>query len=70
MKVMQHLKRTTDCEIVYEGTSRNDIKLSAWVDADHATRPDTRRSVSGAAIMLAGDAVRAIGVTHMAAGIL
>ncbi|CAM9931102.1 unnamed protein product [Sphacelaria rigidula] len=28
MKVMQHLKRTTHCGIVYGGTSRNDSKLS------------------------------------------
>ena len=57
MKAMQYLKRTADYGIVYGGTSRNDTKLSAWVDADHATCPDTRRSVSGAAFMLAGGAI-------------
>ncbi|CAM9326373.1 unnamed protein product [Sphacelaria rigidula] len=55
--LMQYLKRTTDCGIVYGGTSRNDIKLSAWVDADHATCPKTRHSMSGAAFMLAGSVI-------------
>ena len=33
------------------------MKLSAWVDADHAPCPDTRRSVSGGAMMLGGGAI-------------
>ena len=28
------------------------MELSTWVDADHASCPDTRRSVSGGAVML------------------
>ena len=32
-------------------------KRSAWVDADFATCPDTRRSVSGGAVMLAARSV-------------
>ena len=57
MKAMQYLKRTIHCGIMYGGTPRASTKLSAWVDADHATCPDTRRSVSGAAFMLAGGAI-------------
>ncbi|CAM9846712.1 unnamed protein product [Sphacelaria rigidula] len=57
MKVMQYLKRTTDYGIVYGGTSGGDTKLSAWVDAHHATCPDTRHSVSRAAFMLARGAI-------------
>ena len=34
------------------------MKLSAWVDADHTSCPDTRRSVSGGAVMLGGGAIR------------
>ena len=30
------------------------MKLSAWADADHASCPDTRRSVSEGAVMLGG----------------
>ena len=33
------------------------MKLSAWVDADHATCPDTRRSIFGGAVMLTGGAI-------------
>ncbi|CAM9329135.1 unnamed protein product, partial [Sphacelaria rigidula] len=57
MKVMQYLKNTKDCRIVYGETSRSDTKFSAWVDPDHSMCPDTRRSVSGAAFILAGGAI-------------
>lgn len=59
MNIMQYMKRTTNCWIMYGGTSRNDAKLSAWVDANHAACPDTRLSVSAAASMLAGDRCKA-----------
>ena len=32
-------------------------KLSAWMDADHVTCPDTRRSVSGGLVTLRGGAI-------------
>ena len=54
---MQYLKHTTDYGIVYGGTSRNDPKLSVWVDVDYAICPNTRRLVSGVAFMLAGGAI-------------
>ena len=43
-----------DIGITYGGTPGSCTKLSAWVDADFATSPDTRRSVSGGAVMLGG----------------
>ena len=55
-KALQYLKRTADLGVTYGGISA-DMKLSAWVDSDHATCPDTRRSVSGAAVMLGGGAI-------------
>ncbi|CAN0008123.1 unnamed protein product, partial [Sphacelaria rigidula] len=57
MKVMQYLRLISDCGIVYGGKFRNDTKLPAWIDADHATCLDTRRSVSGEAFMLVGGAI-------------
>ena len=35
----------------------DNMKLSAWVDADHASCPDTRRSVSGGVVMLRRGAI-------------
>ena len=43
-----------DVGITYGGTAESCTKLSAWVDADFTTYPDTRRSVSGTAVMLRG----------------
>ena len=49
MNSLQKLKRTTN---LGEG-----LKLWAWIDADHATYPDTRRLVSRAMLMLGGGAI-------------
>ena len=51
-RALQYLWRTKDFRITYGGTSGLCTKLSAWVDADFATYRDTRRSVSGGAVML------------------
>ena len=56
-RALQHLWRTKDVEITYGGTPESCTKLSAWVDADFATCPDTRRSVSGEAVMLRGGTI-------------
>ena len=53
-RVLQYLWRTKDVGITYGGTPGSCTKLSAWVDADFATCLDTRRSVSGGAVMLGG----------------
>ena len=57
MRAMQYLWRTKDLGITYGGGLECDIKLSAWVNADHATCTDTRRSVSGGAVMLRDGAI-------------
>ncbi|CAN0306497.1 unnamed protein product [Ascophyllum nodosum] len=49
----KHLGKVVVIIVVYV----DDLLLSAWVDADHASCPDTRRSVSGGAVMLGGGAV-------------
>ena len=56
-KALQYLWLTKDIGITYRGTSRSCTKLSALVDANFATCPDTRRSVSGGAVMLGGGAI-------------
>ena len=52
-----HWKRTKDVGIAYGGTPGSCTKLSAWVDANFATCPDTRRSVSGGAVNLGGGVI-------------
>ena len=56
-RALQYLWRTKDVGIIYGGTPRSCTKLSAWVDADFATCPDTRRLVSGGTVMLGGGAI-------------
>ena len=46
------------------GATEDAIKLSAWVDADHATCPDTRRSISWGAVMLGGGAIGWLSRAH------
>ena len=58
MKALQYLKPTASLGVTYGGATEDNMKLSAWVDADHASCPDTRRSVSGGAVMLGGGAIR------------
>ena len=53
-RALQYLWRTKDVGITYGGTPVSCTKLSVWVDADFATCPGTRRSVSGGAVMLGG----------------
>ncbi|CAM9406795.1 unnamed protein product [Ascophyllum nodosum] len=56
-RALQYLWCTKDVGITYGGTPGSCINLLAWVDADFATCPDTRRSVSGGAVMLGGGAI-------------
>ena len=56
-RALQYLWRTKDVGITYGGTPGSCTKLSASVDADFATCPDTRRSVSGGAVMLGGGVI-------------
>ena len=56
MKALQYLERTASLGVTYGGATENNMKLSAWVDADHVSCPDTRHSVSGGVVMLGGGA--------------
>ena len=56
-RALQYLWRTKDVGITYGGTPGPCKKLSAWVNADFATCPDTRRSVSGGEVMLGEGAI-------------
>ena len=53
-RTLPYLWRTKYLRITYGGTPGSCAKLSASMDTDFATCPDTRRSVSGGAVMLGG----------------
>ena len=57
MKALQYFWRTKNLGITYGGGTSNDTKMSAYVDSDHATCPDSRRSVSGGAVLLGSGAI-------------
>ena len=57
IKALQYLKRTASLGVTYGGATEDIMKLSAWVDADHASCPDTRRSISRGTVMLGGAAI-------------
>ena len=42
---LQSLWRTKDIGITYGGETGGTTKLSAWINADHGTYSDSRRSV-------------------------
>ena len=54
MKALRYFWQTKDLDITYGGVMSRGLTMSARVDSDHATRPDSRRSVSGGAVMLGG----------------
>ena len=56
MKALQCLKRMSNLGVTYRGATEDNMRLSVWMNADHASCPDTRRSVSGGAVMLGGGA--------------
>lgn len=57
MKILQYLKGTKDLGVKSGGKRVDGVLMSAYANADHATCADSRRSVSGGAIMLDGAAI-------------
>ena len=53
-RALHYLWRMDDVGITYGGTPGSCTNPSAWVDADFATFPGARCSVSGGAVMLGG----------------
>ena len=51
-KALRYFWRTKDLGITYGGVTSRGLTMSAYVDSDHVTCPDSRRSVSGGAVML------------------
>ena len=47
MKVLPHFWRTKGLGITYGGVTSRSLTMSAYVGSDHATCPDSRRSVLG-----------------------
>ena len=52
-RILQYIARTKDRGITYGG-QKAEIEMTASADSDHATCLDTRRSVSGGAVLLGG----------------
>lgn len=57
-KTLQYMWRTRNIGITSGGEPEGSAKLSAWVDADPGTCPDTRRSILGGAAMMGRGSVR------------
>ncbi|CAN0243432.1 unnamed protein product [Ascophyllum nodosum] len=57
MKALRYFLRTKDLGIINGGVTPRCLTMSACVDSDHATCPDSRRSVSGGAVMPRGDMI-------------
>ena len=57
MKALRYFWRTKDLGITYGGVVSRSLTMSTYVDSDHATCPDSRRSVSGGAVMLGGGTI-------------
>lgn len=55
-KILPFVLRTANLGITYGGKDSG-IEMLAYADSDHATCPDTRRSVSRGAVLLAGGAI-------------
>lgn len=56
-KALQCLKRTASLMVTRGGAMEDVMKLSVWVDADHATYPDIRCSISGSVAILCWRAI-------------
>ena len=56
-KALQYCWRKRSLGITYGGKPREGARQSAWVDADHGTRPDKRRRVSGGAVIMCDSAI-------------
>ena len=57
VKALRYFWRTKDLGIKYGGVTSRGLTMSAYVDFDHATCPDSRRSVSGGAVMVGGGTI-------------
>lgn len=55
-RILRYLRGTTGAKIVYQGKG-NRVSITGYVDADHGSNPDGRRSVTGYCLLLAGAAI-------------
>ena len=56
-RMMRWCKKTRDYTMVLRGSDVGNLKMQIFTDASHATCPDTRRSVSGVVVKLAGNTI-------------
>ena len=54
VEALRYFWQTKNLDITNGGVTSRGLAMSAYVDSDHATCPDSRRSVSGGAVMLGG----------------
>ena len=54
MEALRYFWQTKNLDITHGGVTSRGLAMSAYVDSDHATCPDSRRPVSGGAVMLGG----------------
>ena len=57
MKILQYLRKTQDLGLTYGGRKCCGTEMNAYADSDHATCRDSRRSVTGGAVILGEGAI-------------
>ena len=57
MKAFRYFWRTKDLSITYGGVTSRGLTMSPYIDSNHATCPNSRRSISGGAVMLGGGTI-------------
>ena len=57
VKILQYVRRAPERGTTYGGDGNDRIVMQAFVDSDHATCLDTRRSTSGGTVLLGGGAI-------------
>ena len=57
IKILQNVRRTPERGITYGGDGNGRTVVRAFVDSDHATCLNTRRSTSGGAVLFGGGAI-------------
>ena len=70
MKALQYFWQTKDLGITQDGVMSRDPTMSTYVDSDHVTCLDSRRSVSGGAVMLSGGAISWFSRAHRVAALV
>lgn len=60
-RVLQYLRRIQELGVTYGGRKYGGMEMNAYVDSGYATCPDSRRSVTGRAVLLGEGATTVAG---------